>query len=232
MSEVFFFWDPTIVLLIPALMLALWAQMRVQSAYSRFSRVPASSGLSAYEAARILLDRNGLLDVDIEVVPGTLSDHYDPRGRVLRLSEGTYRSRSIAALGIAAHEVGHAVQHATGYAALAIRNAIVPVVNFGSMLAFPLFLFGLLFRSPGLMDLGILLFLGVVLFHLITLPVEFDASSRAVRMLLDGGLINVAEVGAVRSVLSAAALTYVAATAMAVANLLRLLMFRSMARDE
>ncbi len=228
----FFFWDPTMLLLIPALIFAVWAQMKVQGTFSKFSEVYARSGITAYEAAKILLQRYGLSDIEIEFIPGALTDHYDPSSKVLRLSEAVYRSPSLAAIGVAAHEVGHAVQDATGYKALALRNAIVPVASIGSGLAFPLFIFGLLLRTPLLMDIGILLFVGVVIFHLITLPVEFDASARATRMLVDSGVIAVDEVPAVKEVLSAAAMTYVAATAMAAVNLIRLLLLRGAASDE
>lgn len=223
-----FFFDPTFILLIPALILAIWAQTKVHGTFQRYSTVYARRGFRAVDAAKAILDRFGLHDVAIEQIPGNLTDHYDPKQKVLRLSQSVYDSPSIAAIGVAAHEVGHAIQDASSYAPLKIRNAIVPVASLGSGLAFPLFFIGLLFRSPLLMDVGILFFLGVLVFHLVTLPVEFDASNRALRLLSDSGVLMTDEMGAARSVLSAAALTYVAATVMAAAQLMRLLVFRGM----
>jgi Zn-dependent membrane protease YugP len=179
----------------------------------------------------MLLDRFGLNAVPVQRVGGALTDHYDPRGRTLSLSDSVYGNDSIAAIGVAAHEVGHAIQHSEGYAPLALRNTIVPVVNFGSTLAMPLFFIGLLFRGPVLMDVGILLFLGVIVFHLVTLPVEYNASSRAVALLSQTGALSGDELQGARSVLSAAAWTYVAATLMAVLQLVRLLALRGSRRD-
>ena len=226
--------DATLLLLLPAVLLAMWAQSRISSTFRRFSQVPSSRGIRASEAARRLLDRFGLRHVAVERVSGSLTDHYDPRSKVLRLSDDVYGSTSIAAIGVAAHEVGHAVQDLENYAPLRIRNAIVPAVNLGSMAAIPLFFIGLIFRSPTMMDLGILFFLGVIVFHLVTLPVEFDASARALRLLSDTGVLATDEIGGARAVLNAAALTYVAATVMAVAQLLRLLLLRGAfgGRDE
>jgi hypothetical protein len=227
----FYFGDPTFLLLIPALILAVYAQAKVQNAFRKYSQIPGSSGLTGAEVASKLLHRYQLHDVTVETTPGNLSDHYDPQKKVLRLSEQVYGSTSIAALGIAAHETGHAIQHAKGYKALALRSAIVPVANIGSQLAFPLFFLGFIFGGRTLMDAGIVLFSLAVIFQLITLPVEFNASSRAVTMLHENALIGQGEVAATRSVLSAAALTYVAATAMAVLQLLRLLLLRG-SRDD
>ena len=223
------FFDPTFVILIPALLLAVWAQIQVQGTFNQFSRVYSRKGVRAYEAARVLLDRFGLSNVPIERISGSLTDHYDPRTKALRLSESVYASPSIAAIGIAAHEVGHAIQDAHAYKPLKMRNAIVPVANLGTGLAFPLFFIGLLFRAPVLMDVGILFFVAVIIFHLVTLPVEFDASARALRNLTNAGLLAQDEIGGAKAVLNAAALTYVAATVMAVAQLFRLLIFRNMA---
>jgi len=223
------FFDPTFVILIPALLLAVWAQIKVQGTFNQFSRVYSRKGVRAYEAARVLLDRFGLSNVPIERISGSLTDHYDPRTKALRLSESVYASPSIAAIGIAAHEVGHAIQDAHAYKPLKMRNAIVPVANLGTGLAFPLFFIGLLFRTPVLMDVGILFFVAVIIFHLVTLPVEFDASARALRNLTNAGLLAQDEIGGAKAVLNAAALTYVAATVMAVAQLFRLLIFRNMA---
>ena len=223
------FFDPTMVLLIPAILLAFYAQMKVQSTYQRFSRVLSRSRLTAAEVARGLIREHGL-DVHVERVQGELTDHYDPRQKVLRLSSPVHDSSSLAALGIAAHEVGHAVQHHVGYAALGIRNSLVPVANLGSSLSFPILIVGLLLSSPMLVKAGVYAFSAVVLFQLITLPVEFNASSRAIALLTDGGYIAPEEVGPARAVLNAAALTYVAAALMAVLNLLRLLVLSGLLR--
>lgn len=228
-----FFWDYTFFLLIPPLILALYAQQKVKSTFQRFSRVMASSRRSAAEVARSILDEAGAGEVRVEKVPGHLTDHYDPRKKVLRLSESVYSSSSLAALGVAAHEAGHAIQHHQGYAPLYLRNAIYPVASLGSSLAFPLFFIGFLFSSQGpsiLMDLGILLFTGAVAFSVITLPVEFNASNRALKILHQGGYLRDKELVGARQVLKAAALTYVAATAMAIMQLVRLLLLRESRR--
>lgn len=222
-----FFWDPTFILILPALVLALWAQGKVRSTYAKFSRVPASRGRPGAEVAAEILHYNGISDVAIEETEGMLSDHYDPRTKTLRLSSENYRSNSIAAVSVAAHEAGHAIQHAQAYAPLQFRHAILPVANIGSSLAFPLFILGLFMSLPPLMDLGILLFAGAVVFQLITLPVEFNASHRALAQLESYGFLARSEIPAARKVLSAAALTYVAATAVAVLHLVRLLILRS-----
>lgn len=221
--------DPTFLLLIPALVLGMWAQAKVQGAYRTYSQVFSRKGLRACDVARSLMDRFGLSGIAIERTPGNLTDHYDPRGKVLRLSEGVHSSPSIAAIGIAAHEVGHAIQDAQDYRPIRLRNAIVPVASLTSWLAFPLFFIGLLMRSPLLMNVGILFFFGVIVFHLVTLPVEFDASARALRLLADTGTLDTDEIGGARAVLKAAALTYVAAAVMAAAQLVRLLLLRGMA---
>jgi uncharacterized protein len=225
-----YFGDATFILLIPAMILALYAQARVKGTYARFSKVMAQSGLSGAEAARSLLNSGGAGDVAVERIEGQLTDNYDPRKKILRLSEDVYNGRSLAALGIAAHETGHALQHHNHYAPLQFRNGFFPVANIGSTLAFPLFFVGLLTSSRGpslLMDIGILLFCGAVLFSVITLPVEFNASKRAVQILETQGLLNGQEIGGARKVLSAAALTYVAATTMAVIQLVRMLLIRN-----
>ncbi|HHY76566.1 MAG TPA: zinc metallopeptidase [Firmicutes bacterium] len=211
---------------IPAMFFALWAQAKVQSAFNTYSRLQSRTGRTGVEVAAALLRSAGLGDVRIERQRGHLTDHYDPRTRTLRLSDSTYNSSSVAAIAIAAHEVGHAVQHSVGYAPLAVRNGLVPVAQFTSQAAFPLFFIGLFTNSGFLMDLGILFFLGAVLFQAITLPVEFNASSRAMDMLQVSGLVAPAEEGPMRNMLSAAALTYVAGLAVAVAQLLRLLVLR------
>lgn len=224
-----YFGDTTFILLIPAIILALYAQARVKGTYARYSRVMAQSGLTGAEAARSLLNTGGAGDVPVERIAGRLTDNYDPRKKVLRLSEGVYDGRSLAALGIAAHETGHALQHHNHYAPLQFRNGFFPVANIGSALAFPLFFIGLLTSSRGpsiLMDIGILLFAAAVLFSVVTLPVEFNASKRAVHILETQGMLNGQEIAGARKVLSAAALTYVAATTMAIVQLVRLLMIR------
>ncbi len=218
------------IFVIPAMIFAFWAQAKVKSTYQRYSKVYSQNGRPAYEIAASLLRGAGLGDVKIEQIPGALADHYDPRERVLRLSKETYGSPSVAAMGIAAHEVGHAVQHSVGYAPLSLRNGLVPVVRFTSGAAWPLFLIGFLAQSGVLMDLGILFFLGAVIFQVITLPVEFNASKRAMDMLQFSGYVGAGEIEGVGNMLNAAALTYVAATAVAVGQFLRLLAMRGRRR--
>ncbi len=223
-----FFFDWTMVLILPAVALAIWAQSRVKSTYRKFSEVPNRAGLTGAQTARKILDANGLLNIGVEQVAGELTDHYHPKEKVVRLSEPVYASRSLAALAVAAHETGHAVQDQLGYAPMRLRASLVPVANFGSTLAMPLFIIGLIFsaRVGWLMDLGIIFFAGAVLFHIITLPVEFDASARAIRVLGNGSYLAPDEVDGARKVLNAAALTYVAAASMAVLQLIRLLILR------
>lgn len=226
------FFDPTMILLIPAILLSFWAQVKVKGAFARYSEIRAMSGFSAEEVSRRLLDRNGLSGVRIERVRGELSDHYDPGAKVLRLSDSVNASRSIAAIGVAAHEVGHAVQDKENYGFLRFRNSIVPVVNICSTASMPLFLIGLVMGSVNLLNLGIALFCGVLVFHLVTLPVEFDASARALRMLRETNILSQQEIGGAKAVLDAAALTYVAALVMTVLQLLRLIMLSRMRRDD
>ena len=220
----FWFWDPTMIIVLPAILLALYAQLRVQSTYARYSRVPVSTGLTGAAAAQEILRRNGLANVQIERIDGMLSDHYDPRTRTLSLSSDVYGGASVAAVGVAAHETGHAIQHAREYAPLALRSAMVPTVQFGSWLAWPIFLLGYLFHSGTMLQLGILIFSAAVAFTVVTLPVEFDASARALRALREEGLVTADELRGVRSVLTAAALTYVAAAATAILELVRMLL--------
>lgn len=217
------FWDPTMILLIPAMILAMYAQMKVNSTYHHYSQVASKRGMTGADVARYILNKNGLYDIPIERVQGQLSDHYDPRSRVVRLSEGVYDSTSIAALGVAAHEVGHAVQHDTGYMPLYIRNTIIPVTQIGSYVSIPILILGLLVASPRLVELGIILFAAIVFFQIITLPVEYNASRRAVAVLGDEAILTADELVGTKKVLSAAALTYVAAAITAVFQLLRLL---------
>lgn len=217
-----FFLDPQYLLMVvlPSLVLVGGAQLFVKSTFARYSQVRTTSGHSGAQVARRLLDRAGLSDVAIEEIPGELSDHYDPRSRVLRLSSPVARGDSVAAAGVAAHEAGHAMQHATRYAPLAFRNGLVPVANFGSGLGPVLIILGFFMRFSGLVTLGIVLFAGAVLFQLITLPVELNASRRAVAVLAESGEVSRTEEGPVRTVLTAAALTYLAAALSAILTLL------------
>ena len=217
----FFYYDWTMLLLIPGILLSLWAQTRVKSAYAKYSRIHASCGMTGEEVARHMLHSEGVYDVSIETVSGNLSDHYDPSTRTLRLSQGVAHSTSLAALGVAAHETGHALQHRDAYAPLVLRTAAVPTINIGSNLSWPLVVAGMIFSWQPLIDIGILLFSLTVLFTLITLPVEFNASSRAIQTLENTGA-DENEVNGSQKVLRAAAMTYVAALAVSLANLLRL----------
>ncbi len=226
-----YYWDPTYIILLPALILSLYAQMKVQSTFSKYQRVRSSSGVTGAMLARSLLNDNGLGDVRVEQIGSRLGDHYDPRDRVIRLSPEVYNSTSIAALGVAAHETGHAIQHSTGYAPLNLRSSLVPVANFGSSMAMPLFFIGLILAQQTLITIGIMAFSAAVLFQIVTLPVEFNASRRALVMLQDGGYLANQEVRQARKVLGAAALTYVAATAVALMHLVRLLLISSQQRE-
>ena len=225
--------DPTIIILIPAILFTLYAQGKVSRAYRIYSKIQNRTHITGAQAARRVLDANGLANVRIEMTGGTLSDHYDPKDRVMRLSAQVFNEASIASVSIAAHESGHAIQHGSGYTLLSVRNAMVPVVNVVSNLSWPLLIIGIIISGTGriaagnlLFDIGIFFFAAVVLFHLITLPVELNASSRAVRQLQTLGIVGTDEVRGARKVLSAAAMTYVAALATAVLNLIRLLLIR------
>ena len=220
-----------LVLVLPAFLFSLWAQMKVNSTFSRYSKVRSLRGLTGAQAARYILDRNGLTHVRIEQVAGNLTDHFDPRTNVVRLSQSVYNVPSIAAVGGAAHECGHAVQYAVGSGPMKLRAAIIPATNFGSKLAIPLILIGLLFNSSQLLLAGILLFSLTAVFQLVTLPVEFNASSRALRTLDQQGLLTQEELAGTRKVLTAAALTYVAALLVALAQLVRMLLLYNRRRD-
>lgn len=211
-----------IIYVLPALLFALWAQFNVKVTYSKYSRVPSEKGMSGYDAARMILDSNGLGNVRVEQVAGDLTDHFDPTDNVIRLSETTYGARNMAAVGVAAHEAGHAVQYARGYFPMKVRSAIIPATRIGSNLAFPLVILGVLLSFEPLAMIGVVLFGACVLFQLVTLPVEFNASRRAVE-ILEGSGLSEENVKAARKVLFAAALTYVAALASAIGNFLRLL---------
>ena len=221
----FMFNDITLVLLIPAMILAAWAQLRVTSNFSKYSQLMSRRARTGADIARELLRNNGIYDVEVELGTGDWTDHYDPRSRTVVLSESVYASTSIAAISVAAHEVGHALQHDSGYFPLHLRSWFLPIASVGSRLAFPLLLFGLMIGEGGmlLIDLGILLFACAVVFQVITLPVEFNASRRAIAVLVDGMYLDEEEVRPARKVLSAAAMTYVAATFMALMQLLRML---------
>lgn len=215
--------DPTMIILIPAIIISFWAQTKISSTYNKYSQVKTMNGYTGREIARMMLDEAGLYDVRIEVINSRLGDHYDPSSRILRLSPEVYSGGSISSAGIAAHEVGHAIQHKERYAPLTIRNSIVPVVNFGSGISWILFFIGIVLGFKGLTWLGIILFSTVVIFQLITLPVEFDASTRALNILKSRGILYGDETRNAQKVLDAAAMTYVAATLMAVSNLIRLI---------
>lgn len=219
-----FFGDPYIILVIPAFLFALYAQFKVKGTFAKYQKVRNSRGMTGADIARMILDENGLYDVVVEPVRGHLTDHYDPRKKVVRLSESVYSSTSVAAIGVAAHETGHAIQHKVGYAPLVLRNSFVPIAGFGSSIGPYMAIFGLLFGSSLLLYAGIILFTAAVAFYLITLPVEFNASSRAIYTLETTGILTPAEVKPAKKVLSAAAMTYVASAAVAVASLLRLVL--------
>ena len=213
------------------LLLAMWAQMKVNTTFNRYNKITTQNGLTGHDAARKILDANGLQSVRIERVAGNLTDHYDPKANVIRLSDSVYNQNSVGAVGVAAHEAGHAVQHSEGYMPIKVRNSIIPAANIGSYLAFPLAFLGIIVSSDLLINAGIILFSLVVLFQLVTLPVEFDASKRAVAVLGSGGMLANQEVRGVKKVLFAAAMTYVAAAATAVMNLVRLLVLTNRRRD-
>lgn len=227
-----FYWDPTYLILIPAIIFSLYAQAMVKSTYAKYKTVYNRRGLTGQQVARQILDDNGLYNVQIEHINGELSDHFDPRTNVVRLSDSVYNSTSVAAVGVAAHEVGHAIQHANGYAPIKIRNAVIPITNIGSFLAFPLVLLGIIFASLDfLIPIGIFLFCFVVFFQAVTLPVEFNASNRALQTLESHNILEDDELGKSKAVLRAAAMTYVAALVSSLLSLLRLLLLANRRRD-
>lgn len=228
----FYGYDWTILLLIPAILFAAIAQARVQSTFKKYSAVLNRRGMTGAECAQMILHRFGISDVRVERVSGHLSDHYDPRNKVLRLSDSVYGSTSVAAIGVAAHECGHAVQHQQGYLPIKIRSAIVPVTNIGSTLSWPILLIGLLFGFPQVALFGAALFGFCVLFQLVTLPVEFNASNRALAILEESGTLDGEELAMSKAVLSAAAMTYVAALVSALAQFLRLLLIANRGRRD
>ena len=223
--------DSTYLIVLPAMLIAMWAQFNVKSTFEKYSRVPSDRGITGYDAARRILDMNGLSHIQVVSTPGSLTDHYDPKANVIRLSESVHSARTAAAVGVAAHEAGHAVQHATGYFPIKIRQAVIPVANLGSNLAMPLFFIGLLLSLPALCTAGILFFCGAVFFQLVTLPVEFNASNRALAVIRDSGMQGDEGCKVTKKVLTAAALTYVAALFVSLANLLRLIAIANRRRD-
>ena len=212
-----------IILVVPAMLLAFWAQINVNTTFSRYSKVLAPSGMTGAESARRVLEANGVTGVRIERISGNLTDHFDPKTNTIRLSESVYDATTVSAVGVAAHEAGHAVQYAIGYAPMQLRAAIIPATNIGSQLSMPLVLLGLIFSSAMLVDIGIIAFSMSTLFQLITLPVEFNASRRAVATL-ESSCVSDTEVKGAKAVLRAAALTYVAALAVSLASLLRIIL--------
>lgn len=228
-----FYYDPTYILAIVAMIFSIWASMKVNSTFARYAKVRSKTGMTGAEAAERILHHAGIRDVSIQHIKGNLTDHYDPSNKVLRLSDATYGSASVAAIGVAAHECGHAIQHQVGYGPLIMRSTLVPAANIGSKLGIPIILLGLFFGSGGiLVQIGIWVFSIAVLFQLVTLPVEFNASRRAVLLLDQQGILAGEEVGQCRKVLNAAAMTYVAAAAASILQLLRLvLLFGNRDRD-
>lgn len=220
-----------LILVVPALLLAIWAQVQVKTTYRKYSRVPNSRGMTGAYAAQAVLNFYGITDVRIERVSGNLTDHYDPRSKVIRLSDGVYNSSTVAAIGIACHEAGHAAQHAENYAPIKIRNAIIPVCNIGSTIGIPLALIGWIFSFSILVYVGLGLYAAVFIFQVATLPVEFNASRRAIKVIDETQLLRDDEIGGAKKVLAAAAMTYVASMMVSLANLLRLLLRFSNRRD-
>lgn len=223
----YYYWDPTYILVVIGAVICMIASARVKGTFNKYSQLRSMSGMNGAQVAQRVLQAAGIYDVQVRHVSGSLTDHYDPRTKTVNLSDPVYNATSVAALGVAAHECGHAIQHAKSYAPLLIRSALVPIANFGSMLAWPVILIGLLFntRSSGLIiDIGILLFSAAVLFQLVTLPVEFDASRRALVMLRTQGILADDELKYTRRVLKSAALTYVASAAAAILQLLRIIL--------
>ena len=219
------YYDPTYFLVLIGVILSLLAQAKVNTTFSKYSRVGNAHGITGAEAAQRILQGAGVYDVRVEHIAGNLTDHFDPRTKVLRLSDAVYGQASVAAIGVAAHECGHAIQHARGYAPLKLRSVLVPVANFGAKIAWPLIIFGLFITGESsllLINLGIIAFLGSVLFQIVTLPVEFNASNRAIQILGESGMLQSDELRGARKVLNAAALTYVASAATAILQLLRI----------
>ena len=231
----YYYFDWTYILVVVGAVICIAASARVKNVFARYSRVRSHSGMTGREAAEQILHRNGIYDVQVTHIAGNLTDHYNPGNKTLGLSDTVYNSTSVAAIGVAAHECGHAVQHARGYVPLSIRGALVPVANIGSMAAWPLIVIGLFMNGQTalfLINLGIFLFSAAVLFQIVTLPVEFNASNRAVKVLESSGMLYPDEVGSVKKVLSAAALTYVASAASMILQLLRLMIIGGRKRND
>ena len=226
------FYDSTYILVIIGFLLAAFASGGVQSAFKKYSKVKSYRHYTGFDAARKILDDNGLYHVRVEHISGNLSDHFDPSANVVRLSDSTYSSDSVAAIGVAAHEAGHAVQYAENYAPIKVRNSIVPVVNICSTLAMPLFLIGLVLGAVGLANLGILLYSGALVFQVITLPVEFNASKRAIKILSASSMLDEEELSGAKKVLRAAAMTYVAAVLASLLQILRLVLLSNRSRRD
>ena len=218
------YWDPTMLLLIPGILLAMWAQSRVKGTFKKYAGVPSRRGWSGAVAARQILDKAGLEDVSVERAHGHLSDHYDPKRKAVCLSDSVFSSSSLSALGVAAHEAGHAMQHAERYAPIGLRNAVAPIARIGSYAAWPLLILGMVLALPVLINLGIVVFSAAVVFQFLTLPVEYNASSRALAVLEEGNYLDADEIPQTKKVLSAAAMTYLASALMAVLQLARLLL--------
>lgn len=221
------FFDRTMIILIPALIISIWAQMKIKSSYAKYSQVYSRNGYTGSQVARMILDSYGLFDIPVLVTGGHLTDHYDPNKKVVKLSTDVYNGTSLAAIGVAAHEIGHAIQHKEGYAPIKIRTALVPIANIGSQASWILFFIGIVMSFTPLVNFGIILFSAAVLFQIVTLPVEFNASSRAVAILSARNILFEDEVKGAKNVLTAAALTYVAAAVTAIAQLLRLIAIRN-----
>lgn len=227
-----YYYDPTYILILIGMVLSLLASGYVKSTYAKYSRVRSSSGLTGAQVAERILHQSGIYDVTIEHISGNLTDHFDPRTKAVRLSDAVYNSTSVAAQAVAAHECGHVIQHATGYSPLRFRTALVPAAQFGANISWPLILIGFFLNGEMLITFGILLFSLAVLFQLVTLPVEFNASGRALKILEQNGILGHDEIGKSKKVLCAAALTYVAAAAASILQLLRLLLLFSQRRDD
>ncbi len=221
-----------IIYVLPAVLFALWAQINVKTTFAKYSKVASDRGMTGRDAARLILDANGLHHVQVTHVQGDLTDHFDPKSNIIRLSDATYDRATAAAVGVAAHEAGHAVQYAEGYVPMKIRSAIIPATNIGSNLAFPLVLLGIVFSAPAIAYIGVLLFALSVVFQLVTLHVEFNASRRAVAAIAESGRVSEEGQKAAKKVLTAAAMTYVAALAVALGNMLRLITIANRSRRD
>ena len=232
----YYYFDPTYILIVIGMVICLVAQAHVNSTFKKYSRVQSNSGLTGAQAAKRILESQGIYDVTIQHIAGELTDNYNPRNKVLSLSSSTYNSTSVAAIGVAAHECGHAIQHDRGYAPIAVRNALVPFANWGSRLSWILIIVGIIFYGQGtgqtMIDIGIFAFALAVLFQLVTLPVEFNASGRAIKVLESTGIFGTSELKCTKKVLGAAAMTYVAAAASSILQLLRLVILFGGRRDD